>query len=398
MADPEQPKENADEPKDPAAAGDVQASSQTKPDRTDTSAPIPPKHPAPPLVGPVQTTPPPPPAPATPTLATVPKRRFWVNLVLCVLLVTSMGFWFLWHLQPWFARALLGGIVLVIVPLIYGTFTLLAGEEMKAFPAKVLGARWARRVIIILFIASVGLHFLTSSIYVEYAGASADTKDCTVEILNAASGQRFIEPITATSENKFAGRPFFFRIFPTELRFKLTDPPGHQQKIEKLRLAKRILLRAPADFPEKHFHILRVVFGPLLWSNLAEPDDAASTYYDLQMSIGGKEMRIDDVRRQTINVGAASDDIEYVLKHEDMNDRKSDFVEQLSKLGIPSEHQQGWIDAWESKRRVVATDEHPPGEAITITLRRRGIETPIAREETKKMTASTIQTIVLEKQ
>jgi len=168
-------------------------------------------------------------------------------------------------------------------------------------------------------------------------------------------------------------------------------------------LGKAIFLRLPTDFPEKQFHILRVVFGPRVWNTLPESDEAASISYDLEISIGGKTIQIDDVRRQTIYVGAFAEDINYVLEHENPTDRKKDFVEHLSALGCPAEQQQGWINAWEDKRRVIATDEYSPGEAITIALRRRAIETfvgdrSIARDDGKKMTPSTIQTIALETQ
>ena len=64
-------------------------------------------------------------------------------------------------------------------------------------------------------------------------------------------------------------------------------------------------------------------------------------------------------------------------------------------MGIPTEVQQRLIDAWENKHRVCPTPEHLPGEAVTVALRRRGTEAPLAHQETT-MTSATIQTIVLE--
>jgi hypothetical protein len=396
MADPEQPKQKTEEPKSPSPADGAQSSGQTKAYATGAVAPSTPKGSTVPSAATTQ----PPTVPANPPAPTPPpvsKKRFWINLVLCLFLVASAVFWFEWHLQYWFAGALAGGVVLVIVPVIYGVFTSIAGDEMKAFPAKVLGAKWSRRVIIILLGATLPFHFLTSSLNVEFAQADPGINTCTVEILKVADGQRFTKPLTVTSDDKFAGRLFFFHFFATELRFKLSEPAGHEHRVGKLRLARRILLRAPADFPAKQFHILRVVFGPRLWGYLAGSDDTTSASYDLQMSVGGKTIPIDDVRRETIYAGASAEEIKYVLKGESPSDRKNDFVEHLSELGCPAEQQQGWADSWQSNPRIVATDEHGPGEAITIALRRRGAEAPIARQEIK-MTSFTIQTVVLEMQ
>jgi len=315
---------------------------------------------------------------------------------LFVFLQAIVASWFLCHLQRWFASALVGSLLLVVIPLAYATFTSFAGDELKALPAKVLGAPRARTILIILILVGMAALFLTSSIYFEYAPVGAETKDCTVEIIDVATNTPFASPITVTPKDTVGGRPFLFRFFPTKLRFQVAESPGREPKMDTLSPGKRILWRAPADFPAKQFHVVRIVFGPRLWNNLAEPTDATSVFYDLLLTMGAKTTTMDDIRRQTIYLGASSEGLDFVFKTEDPVERKNDFGERLTTLGCPAEQQQIFVDAWTSKRRTIATEEPRPGETITIALRRRGGAAPIAREETKKTNTAAIQTVALE--
>ena len=313
-----------------------------------------------------------------------------------VVLQAIVASWFLWHLQRWFAGALVGSLLLVIIPLVYGTVIAWAGDQLKALPAKALGAPRARTVLIILILGGIAALFLTSSIYFEYGPVGAETKDCTVEIVDVTTNTPFMSPITVTPKDTVGGHPFLFHFFPTKLRFQVAESPGREPKFGTLCLGTRILLRAPADFPAKQFRVIRIVLGPRLWNNLAEPSDTSSVFYDLLLTIGSKSIKIDDLRRQTIYLGASREGLEFVFKNEDPVERNSDFGERLTALGCPTERQQLFMDAWTSKRRMIATEEPHRGEAIVIALRRRDSELPIVRDETTRTNTAAIQTITLE--
>ena len=329
--------------------------------------------------------------------ATVPKGHFLWNVFFFILLVISATIWFLRHVQYFFLGAAVGGsllITLAVVQFAYGAFKWSAEKEVKTLPEKLLGAWWSRRALVALLAVSVILNVFTSSLYIQYQ-STEDSKACTVKITNAVTGERFVGPLTVTADNEIAGGPFLFRFRPVKLRFELVEPRGYEDKIESFYFPYRILLRAPGEFLPKKFHILRVVFGPRLWNNLAEPGDNSPVSYDLEISLGSKTKQVIDVRRQSLYFGADEADLDYVCGKEDSSRRGEDFRRGLAAIEMPDAMQQSLIQQWERSRRLVATEEHDPKEPVLLALRRHGSDARLAGAETV-MTSDTIQTIVLE--
>jgi hypothetical protein len=372
-------------PADPAekASADTELPGITKPSSPETPAPT---QGSPPAA-----------IPAIAAVPTAPKRRLQWNLILFFLVVASATFWFARHIQYWFAAVTSGSLValVTVAQAVYGAIKWSLEEELKTWPKRLLGQLWLRPGLVILLGLTGGLNLVTSSLYIQYAGAESDVQKCTVEVVDTSTNQRFIEPITINSTYQTAGHRFFFRFRPTTLRFDLNEPRGHAPRTENFGWFSAILLRAPVDFAPKEFRLLRIVFGPRLWRNLAEIGETVETPYDLDVSIGGKHTQIPDVRRQTIIVGAAKADIEYALKHEDPAAKNSAFVDHLSAWGFLPEQQKQWISQWEDKRLIVATDEHSPDEPIDLTLVRRG-EAPLVREQTQKTISYPVQTLFLD--
>jgi len=241
MADPEQTPQEAEGPKSSPPADGARSSGKTKSDSAGPSEPNRPIKPQLPAVSPpptssppptAQSGPPTPPTPLAPTLAKVPKHRFWVNLVLFVVLAGNVAFWFWKHMEHLFTEVLIGGGVLaamwLAVQFMFHVLKFAVEEKMKALPMALLNRRGTWAVLVLLVIVSVGLNTFTSSLFVEYTTDDPAVKKVTAEVFNAATGQRFIQPLTVTSVDKVAGKLFFFHLHSMALKFNLMEPRGHQ--------------------------------------------------------------------------------------------------------------------------------------------------------------------------
>ena len=335
-----------------------------------------------------------------------PKARFLANILRrirsigssnvfwAILLAISASAWFYRHMER--MTTIIGSGLVTIAGVVFSLIGWIRGDEMKALPRKLLEARWTRPVLIALFVISLFLNIFTSSFYVEFANTDP-SQACTVQVTNTNDESPFVKPLKVTSSEKLAGNVSFFQLRSQKLRFDLIEPPGYEPKLETLGLMRAIVLRVPEDFSPRQFHIVRVVFDPRLWNNLPEPTDEPSVFYDMEISINGHALPVNDVRRQTIVCGAQSEDLERILRQESESERNEDLGEAFAATGFPNDKRNQLMASWERRPRLVGMPGYAIGEKIHLILRRRGEPSPIAAA-TSEITASTIRTILLKMQ
>ena len=98
--------------------------------------------------------------------------------------------------------------------------------------------------------------------------------------------------------------------------------------------AKRI--RVPAGFKGRTFHLLRIVPTPALYDELPESDDRPEVSYRLEMSVDGKTVSIEDLRRQAIYAGGRGPDLPLVLGLQDRQEFEQYLGSSLRAMSVES--------------------------------------------------------------
>src|ERR1043166_1255122 len=250
----------------------------------------------------------------------ISRKRFLVNVGLLVFVVVVICLWFQRHVEQHFTASLMIGGTLslwALFELIKGCVEWAAEDELKALPQRILGNRNSTSYLCFALAVATLLHACTSSVLVAHEPAENPRATYKVEVrYDKPNRLPFIEPLIVTSAKPINGAPFFFRWRSTPLRFDVIEPRGFLPVRGSLAWGRRVHVTVPADFARKQYRLLRLLPTPDVLNRLEEPGGPAKTIYALELKWGGKSAVVDDVRQQSIYVGADAEDMDDVLADE----------------------------------------------------------------------------------
>jgi len=330
------------------------------------------------------------------------------------LLVIAVVIWFYWHIQSYFIQTLFVGVPLTVKTLFELARSFVSKEgvgEREPLFKRVLGTPSGTWYIIIGFILTALLFLTTSSIYVEYDPLSAKgnveyqldvTEIIEVEDANTTYqvDRPYIRRLTVSSYERVKGQPHFFKISrfwnPTKLRFTIVRPFGYEPNEVKLKPWSRAYFKAPKDFTEKAYYVLRIMPAGNWLNEPPRLNETDKSKYVLEISIiDGNDYKVDNVLLETICVGAGQETIESMIAAEPREKRHILMYSHLFNTG--NEHQieeraEVLTDNWRSR----STKELKPGNKVTITLRNKITGLVVAQKSWTVAETKGIQNVSIE--
>jgi hypothetical protein len=238
--------------------------------------------------------------------ATRHDRWFWGNLIACLFLAPFATYWFQTHVQLYFSEiVVVGGVFTLwaVLRLVWGICE--GATEVKAWDLsrRLLSSSGTTRLIIVGAVLLLVLWRTTSSIYLEFHGAKAGENEYVIHVVNKADGRPYLDPVTISSAHPLTGRPVLWSR-PRDLECRIVAPIGYLPAACPLRPGTSTRIRIPDDFPEKEYHLVRLVPGKKLYKELPKETDEPVVHYDLELTAGTKKILLKDLRLQTVYVGA----------------------------------------------------------------------------------------------
>jgi hypothetical protein len=295
------------------------------------------------------------------------------DVVLFVFAAMLWATWYLVHLSPWVsATAFWGGAITLAAML--GIFVVVVKwaleEELKAIPGLLFG-KW-RLTWLYVFGVVAGLFLLTTtrSVYVQYKTAKdgGAVTEGEYRVRWWREGKGWTEA-TLSEKNPSVGRPFFAQFRPRRVTVEVLDPPLFQPYTSEALLPwSRLTLEIPAGLKAREFHVVRVLPGPNLLSELAAPESNPSAVFSLEVTAGGRSYRMEDVRRQAWAMGGNMVQVTWVFGQEDAAARDRALSLMAGQFALPDEgSRKKLLGVWQTVR-VMETGELNGGEVLDVTL------------------------------
>ena len=327
--------------------------------------------------------------------------RYRTNAVLFAVLMVALTFWFQKHLQVYVTQ----------VALIGGTMTLWAlwellqswlkwgwGEDAKDTAKTLFGSGRGTEYVVLGGVVLLVLWLTTSSLYLNYESSVGGGTEYRVEV--KSGGVQFLPPLVFSSSQEVAGKPYFLWLRSRELELSIVEPRGFLPLKKTLDRGARLNIRVPGDFQPKKFHILRLVPGPNLFSNLPQYDDYPTVFYQVKISRAGAEpVTFIDLRRQSLYVGASGDDIRWLRQKQPQGESLQNLLQLLHDEKVPPAAIAQNLPSLETNPAVLSTFEFVTGDRITVEVVRKksdGRKTIAKKTLTLSEGDAAIQPVLLE--
>ncbi len=327
--------------------------------------------------------------------------RFRINLILFVLLAVLSMYWFYNHLHLYVTETTFIGGTLSLWGAwkLFQTWVKWGIDKTKiSLTQRVLDKSVATEYLILGFVLLGFLFFTTSSLYLIYEGAKTGESEFKIEITQ--NGNPFVEPYTITSYKRIDGRPFFLRFSRDTLLFHISSPRGFKSFEKTFNPWSNINLHIPLDFVRKEYNILRLVPGiKLYFDGLPHTtNDSADVNYYLRIYRNGELYKfIDDIRIQTIYIGADSLDIIDLLQVQDKDEFRSSLLDYLIDYEeITQDSRKKIINILENRSRIISTNEFKEDDQISFLIGKDKDSIPILKQSFTIPEEKKINTIILE--
>jgi hypothetical protein len=242
-------------------------------------------------------------------------RWFWINVVSLCLLAPWATYWFQQHLKLYFT-----GIVIVGGAFsIWALFQAMWGFLQKS--AKVDTWEHSRKLLAkpdvtaILFIAAailLVLWYYTASLYITYEGAAKEG-EYLIEVVREPDSSPMLAPVSLTAGTPVAGRPFFWQSARSKLVCRILRPTKYEVLPCSLDPGHSTRILVPGSFNPREFHLLRIVPGGRLYTQLASVEDAPVSIKELELEVRGERAVLKDIRRQVVYTGADEEEMPIVM-------------------------------------------------------------------------------------
>lgn len=245
-------------------------------------------------------------------------RWFWINVATLCVLAPWATYWFQQHL-----RLYLTGIVIIggafsiwaLIQAMWGVLQSATKVDAWEHSRKFLAQPDVTAVLVIAVIALLVLWHYTASLYVTYEGA-ANEGEYLVEVVRKSDTSPMVPAVSLTAGSPVAGRPFLWQNGPSELTCRILRPAKYEVLPCNLEPGHSTRIRVPDGFKPREFHLLRIVPGSALYTQLASVEEAPVSHKQLEVEAKGIQAVLPDLRRQVIYTGAAEEEMPIVMELE----------------------------------------------------------------------------------
>lgn len=302
------------------------------------------------------------------------RSTFWYrsNAALFAVLMVALTFWFERHLEVYVTQiALVGGTMTLwaVWQLLQSWLKWGFDTDAKGQAKKLFARREGMEYLIFGAVILVILFVSTSSLYISYEGTAGGT-EFRVEV--DSRGQRLLPPLQFNSSQKIAGQPYFLQFRSQQLELRVLEPRGYDPLPATLRPGGRLDIKVPRDFKPKKFHVLRIVPGSYLYSNLPEYSDYPSVQYQVKVTRNGVDIGLfQDLRRQSLYLGSSADDIQWLLGKQQQGESFRSLTEAMQSAKISADSIAQLVPSLERDSAFLSTPEFAPGDEVKLQITRR---------------------------
>lgn len=330
------------------------------------------------------------------------KIRYRLNLILLLVVGFFATLWFYRHLRLYVTETVLLGGSITFWTLWKISSSLLnwtIGGSRKTLGQQVLGKPWATEYLVLALFPLAFLYATTASVYMSYEKAQSGQSTFEVAVLNL--GNPYIPPITVTSVNRVAGRPFFLNFGSIDLEYRIVNPRGYRSIQKRLSPWEANFLRVPHDFQK--LNLARLVPSPMLSNKLPRVGDHTSNRYYLDIEHKGTHFRLEDFRRQIVYTGALEKDLPIPSKKDNSATLRRELDDYLTRLRFPHENREPVVAGLLENATRLASTEFQDKDKIIIIVGKKSVDESQGREKQLLKTVyeienNAMQTIWLELQ
>ena len=333
---------------------------------------------------------------------TADKIRYRLNLILLLVVGFFATLWFYRHLRLYVTQTVLLGGSITFWTLWKISSSLLnwtIGGDRKTLGQKVIGKPWATEYLVLALFPLVFLYATTASVYLSYEDAQGGQSTFEVAVLNRKTP--YMPPITVTSVNRVAGRPFFLNFGSIDLEYRIVNPKGYRSIQKRLSPWEANFLRVPQDFQK--LNLVRLVPSPAVYSKLPRVEDHTKNRYYLEIEHNGTRFRLENFRRQIVYTGAPEGDLPILSKQDNPNTLRRELDDYLAGLGFLPEKREPVVAGLLKNTTRLASTEFRNKDKIIVRVNEKSGDGSQASEKQLLKTVyeienTAMQTIWLELQ
>ena len=246
-----------------------------------------------------------------------PTRVPWfpLNVVLLCVFVPWATYWFQEHLQLYFTQIVVVGGAISLWVLVRGMWAVLekTGKvDVWEHSRRLLAQPDVTGLLAVAIVVFLVLWFRTASLYVQFQGAAGEG-DYVVEVVRRADLSPFIGSTHLNAEHAVVGTPVMWQSGTVRLLCRILEPVKYQATPCDIVPGKSTRIQVPGSFPEKKYHLLRLIPADALYRELARTDETPTSRFDLEIRRGGDSTVVRDLRRQVIYTGAPADEMPVLM-------------------------------------------------------------------------------------
>ncbi len=246
-------------------------------------------------------------------------RWFWINLGAICTLAPVTTYWFQQHLQLYLTEIVVVGgafTIWAVVRLVWGLIEKATKFDAWDTSRQLLSSFAVTRWLVVATLLLAILWSSTGSLYLKLAGNKSGTYQ--VDVVRKSDGSPLLTNVTLSAGRAVIGLPVFWAWDTSALQCRIVQPVEYEPMDCTLTPGKSTRIAVPGDFKPKEFHLLRIVPMGALYRTLPQDTDQPVTRYDLVIERGKESVRLADVRRQTVLLGASAEEMPLVLRlHDD---------------------------------------------------------------------------------
>ena len=246
-----------------------------------------------------------------------PQRNRWFvfNVVALCILAPWATYWFQEHLQLYFTEIVVIGGAISLWVLLRGMWAVLekAGKvDVWEHSRKLLSLPDITGLLAVGIVVFLLLWFHTASLYIQFHGAPGEG-DYVVEVVRTADNSPFIARTHLNAEHAVIGTPVLWQRDPVALQCRILEPVKYQAIPCDLRPRQSTRIQVPGSFPQKEFHLLRLIPSGALYRELARTDETPTSRFDLEIQRGNERTVVQDLRRQVVYTGAPAHEMPILM-------------------------------------------------------------------------------------
>ena len=286
-------------------------------------------------------------------------RRFWINLILFILVATAAWLWFNVHLKPHVDERWFGGVTIAAVAAFIGGLVkvFIGDDATNELRARMRQPRSTWTLLALVPVVALA-HFVTVTIYLR-ADSSVRPRHVFMVTREGQEPER-VEITKTNPEHAITG--YFGRL---KIKIATIDPPGYREKTVDAFMGVRDV-ELPDPSTAKSPHLLRLVPGRNFIRRLR--DNRSNPHFQLTVSRDGRELFTKrELKFETIYLGSAL----HVMEEENAKPEFSRELEEYARrIQTPEKDVQALVARWlNHKTGIEPADDFRDGNHIRVVVK-----------------------------